>query len=77
MDPHEGAAFGGLPEINHSILQQRDEIVFNWCADLKIPVAFALGGGYLGPGLDREGLVELHRATVMAASDSLYANSRR
>ena len=29
-----------------------------------------LAGGYLGPGLDADGLVDLHRLTVSAAADS-------
>ena len=70
MDPHEGAAFGGLPGINDLVLRRRDQMVFRWCASNNIPTAFALGGGYLGPGLDREGLVTLHRNTIEIANVS-------
>lgn len=64
MDPHEGSAFGGLPGIDASTLAQRDEIVFSTLRSLGVPVAFGLGGGYLGPGLDRDGLIGLHRRTI-------------
>jgi hypothetical protein len=32
-----------------------------------IPIAFVLAGGYLGPELERAGLVALHRLTLEAA----------
>jgi hypothetical protein len=41
--------------------------VFEWCRQSGIPVAFVLAGGYVGPGLDEEGLVGLHRLTLDAA----------
>jgi acetoin utilization deacetylase AcuC-like enzyme len=68
MDPHEGSAFGGLPGLDARMLRQRDQMVFAALRQCKIPCAFAVGGGYLGPGLDREGLVALHRATIELAT---------
>lgn len=67
MDPHEGSAYGGLPGIDASMLHEREAMVFDWLAANSIPVAFSLGGGYVGPGLDRDGLVSLHRTTIQAA----------
>ena len=42
-------------------------LVFDWCASRRLPIAFVLAGGYLGPGLREEDIVELHRLTVSAA----------
>ena len=64
MDTHEGSAFGGLPGIDATMLARRDEVVFSTLRKHGVPVVFGLGGGYLGPGLDRESLVALHRATI-------------
>ncbi|XZE52572.1 hypothetical protein SH139x_004273 [Planctomycetaceae bacterium SH139] len=64
MDPHEGSAFGGLPGIDAFLLAERDEMVFSSMRRHNVPVAFGLGGGYLGPGLNRNGLVDLHRTTI-------------
>ena len=47
-------------------MQKRDELVFQFCRDRKIPVAFTLGGGYNN---DTGILVEAHAATVRAAKD--------
>jgi hypothetical protein len=71
MDPHEGSAFGGLPGIDARMLWERDKLVFDWLRRRNIPCAFALGGGYLGPGLDREALVALHRATSELAAATI------
>jgi len=68
MDPHEGCRVGGLSGINHQMLARREDLVFAWCRKQKLPVAFVLAGGYIGPGLDQDGLVALHRLTLTAAS---------
>jgi acetoin utilization deacetylase AcuC-like enzyme len=47
---------------------EREAFVFAWCRERKIPIAFALAGGYLSPRLDRDGLAGLHRLTVRAAA---------
>jgi hypothetical protein len=39
----------------------------SWCRTRGIPIAFILAGGYLGPELERAGLVALHRLTLEAA----------
>jgi acetoin utilization deacetylase AcuC-like enzyme len=67
MDPFEGCSIGGLRGITRSILEERERLVFDWCGRRRIPVAFVLAGGYLGPGLDEPGLVALHRLTFLAA----------
>jgi acetoin utilization deacetylase AcuC-like enzyme len=67
MDPFEGCAIGGLHGITREILEKRERLVFDWCRRRRIPIAFVLAGGYLGPGLDEPGLVALHRLTLSAA----------
>lgn len=69
MDPYEGCSIGGLVGITRDILAAREKLVFEWCREQGTPIAFVLGGGYMGPLLNHEGLVELHRATLMAACD--------
>lgn len=67
MDPHQGCAEGGLEGISTDVLARRERCVFDWCRAQRIPVAFVLAGGYLGPGLDAPALVGLHRLTLAAA----------
>ena len=66
MDPHQGCPIGGLPGIDGAVLQDREAIVFEWCRERGIPIAFSLAGGYIGPGLTQAGLTELHRLTLAA-----------
>jgi acetoin utilization deacetylase AcuC-like enzyme len=68
MDPHEGCAVGGLAGVTAALLARREALVFAWAARRRLPIAFVLAGGYLGPGLDRAGLVDLHRLTLAAAA---------
>jgi acetoin utilization deacetylase AcuC-like enzyme len=71
MDPFEGCAIGGMDGMTRAILEARERMVFDWCRRRKIPVAFVLAGGYLGPSLDEAGLVGLHRLTLEAATSRL------
>jgi acetoin utilization deacetylase AcuC-like enzyme len=68
MDPHQGCAVGGLPGVDADLLSKREALVFAWARRRRLPIAFVLAGGYLGPGLDRAGLVALHRFTLAAAA---------
>ena len=70
MDPFEGCSTGGLQGITQGILAARERLVFTWCRESEIPVAFVLAGGYVGPRLDQDGLVALHRITLSAAAAS-------
>ena len=67
MDPHEHSD-GGLRGIDEEILAQRERLVFSWCRERGLPVAFVLAGGYLSRRLSQERLVNLHRLTVAAAA---------
>jgi len=68
MDPYEGCPTGGLAGVTQQMLAEREQMVFAWCARHKLPIAFVLAGGYVGPRLDQQGLVELHRLTLTAAA---------
>jgi hypothetical protein len=67
MDPFEGCPTGGMQGITQKVLRNREVAVFSWCRMRGIPIAFVLAGGYLGPELNRAGLVALHRLTLDAA----------
>jgi acetoin utilization deacetylase AcuC-like enzyme len=68
MDPYEGCPIGGLPGITAPVLQEREQLVFGWCRDRGLPIAFVLAGGYTGPSFDKAELVALHRLTIAAAA---------
>ncbi len=68
MDPYQRCAIGGLKGIDRSMLEERERLVFGWCRRQRLPIAFVLAGGYLGPGLDKAGLTDLHRLTLAAAA---------
>ncbi len=70
MDPFEGCSDGGLAGITRSLLAAREQLVFDWCRQRGLPVAFLLAGGYIGEKLDQQGLVDLHRLTLSAAAQS-------
>jgi acetoin utilization deacetylase AcuC-like enzyme len=70
MDPCEDCSTGGQPEINRHVLAQRERMVFEWCRNRKLPIAFVLAGGYVGPRLDERGLVDLHRLTLSCAAEA-------
>ncbi len=64
MDPYQGDGTGGLHGIDYDTLNDRERIVFQWCARRGIPVAFVLAGGYTSAAVTKEQLVGLHRLTV-------------
>ena len=68
MDPFEGCGTGGLAGITSEMLLAREQLVFDWCRERELPIAFVLAGGYVGSGLDEKGLVDLHRLTLAAAA---------
>lgn len=70
MDPSEDCSTGGLAGITREILAERERVVFEWCGKRRLPIAFVLAGGYIGPRLDMRGLVALHRLTLSASSQA-------
>jgi acetoin utilization deacetylase AcuC-like enzyme len=67
MDPFGGCSIGGMRGVTQKVLRYREVTVFSWCQMRGVPIAFVVAGGYLGPGLERVGLVALHRLTLEAA----------
>lgn len=67
MDPFERCHIGGLSGVDRAMLAQREQLVFAWCREQGIPVAFGVGGGYITSGFPRDELVDLHRLTLQAA----------
>ena len=53
MDPFEGCNIGGLPGITSAVLRAREQLVFDWCRERELPIAFVLAGGYAGGILDQ------------------------
>jgi len=70
MDPHELCAFGGVTGFTDAVLARREEVVFEWCRQRQLPVAYMVGGGYEGKKLSRDHLVRLHRMTIESAANS-------
>jgi len=70
MDPCEDCSTGGQTGVTRDILARRERLVFEWCSARRMPIAFVLAGGYIGPRLDEQGLVALHRLTLSAASQA-------
>lgn len=66
VDPHERA--GGVSGITTSVIEQREQMVFDWATEHGIPTAFVLAGGYIGYGLTMDGVVALHRITIETAA---------
>jgi acetoin utilization deacetylase AcuC-like enzyme len=70
MDPFEACSDGGLVGITKEMLAAREQLVFDWCQQQGLPLAFSLAGCYIGQELDQHGLVDLHRLTLSAAAQS-------
>ena len=66
MDPHEGCDVGGLRGLDHTVMAERESMIAEWISTTGTPAAFALAGGYRGPGLEIDGIVDLHMLTVDA-----------
>jgi len=67
MDVHQDCKIGGLAGMDEFIITLREEMVFQWCGERGIPIAYALAGGYTGGKMTRERLVDLHRLTLSCA----------
>lgn len=68
MDVHEDCANGGLAGFDEFLISLREEMVFQWCAERRIPVAYCLAGGYKGKRLSQKKLIDLHRLTILSAT---------
>jgi len=63
-DPYMGDRLGRLRLTMQGLLQ-RDQAVFQWCAEQKVPVAVAMAGGYAE---NVHEIVQIHAGTVELAS---------
>lgn len=68
MDPYMNCPTGGRDGITAPMLAERERMVFTWAAQRRLPIVFTLAGGYVGPLLERDELVALHRSTLEAAA---------
>ncbi|HET9328798.1 MAG TPA: hypothetical protein VFQ05_18690 [Candidatus Eisenbacteria bacterium] len=76
MDPCELCTTGGLSGIDVPMLEARERLVFEWSASRGVPIAFVVAGGYVGPWLDQQGLVALHRITLECAAARIAVDRR-
>ena len=67
MDVHQDCKTGGLAGMDEFIITLREEMVFQWCNERAIPIAYAMAGGYTGGKMTRKQLVDLHRMTLSCA----------
>jgi hypothetical protein len=70
--PAQDCANGGLNGLDEFIITLREEMVFQWCAERRIPVAYCLAGGYIGKRMSQRKLVDLHRLTILSASNNSW-----
>ena len=64
MDAHGDA--GGLEGIDTAIIRERERRVVAWADSRRVPIIFALAGGYRWDGLTLEQVADLHLETVRA-----------
>ena len=62
-DPHEGDRLGRL-NISKDGMRLRDEMVFQYALDRRLPIAFSMAGGY---GKEIESTVDIHFQTIKTA----------
>ena len=63
-DPYEGDRLGRM-KLTIAGLGRRDEMVFEHCRRMSVPVAVSMGGGYAA---DIEAIVTIHANTIRAAA---------
>lgn len=73
-DPHEGDRLGRLA-LTHDGLEARDRRVFDWAWQRRIPVAFAMAGGY-GRNLDDTVQAQLNTWRVACQYHQRWQNLR-
>jgi len=73
-DPHEGDRLGRLA-LTHDGLEARDRRVFDWAWQRRVPVAFAMAGGY-GRNLDDTVQAQLNTWRVACQYHQRWQNLR-
>ena len=64
-DPHEGDRLGRL-KLTYDGLEARDRRVMDWCWQRRIPLAFAMGGGY---GVDMATTLRVQQGTYRVGAE--------
>jgi acetoin utilization deacetylase AcuC-like enzyme len=64
-DPHEGDRLGRL-KLSYDGLEARDRRVMDWCWQRRIPLAFAMGGGY---GNELDTTLRVQQGTYRVATE--------
>jgi acetoin utilization deacetylase AcuC-like enzyme len=64
-DPHEGDRLGRL-KLTYDGLEARDRHVMDWCWQRRIPLAFAMGGGY---GVDISTTLRVQQGTYRIGAE--------
>jgi acetoin utilization deacetylase AcuC-like enzyme len=64
-DPHEGDRLGRL-KLTYDGLEARDRRVMDWCWQRKLPMAFAMGGGY---GVELHTTLRVQQNTYRVAAE--------
>jgi acetoin utilization deacetylase AcuC-like enzyme len=67
-DPHEGDRLGRL-KLTYDGLEARDRRVMDWCWQRRIPLAFAMGGGY---GSELGTTLRVQQATYRVAAEYAF-----
>ena len=57
---------GGLEGVDTPIIRERERRVVAWAESRRVPIIFALAGGYRWDGLTLEQVADLHLETVRA-----------
>ena len=64
-DPHEGDRLGRL-KLTYDGMEARDRRVMDWCWQRRIPLAFAMGGGY---GVDMATTLRVQQGTYRVGAE--------
>ena len=64
-DPHEGDRLGRL-KLSYDGLEARDRRVMDWCWQRRIPLVFAMGGGY---GIDINSTLKVQQGTYRVGAE--------
>jgi acetoin utilization deacetylase AcuC-like enzyme len=70
-DPYEGDRLGRM-KLTIDGLQRRDELVFDRCRRVNLPIAVTMSGGY---ALDIDAIVTIHANTVRTASRFVFGSA--
>ena len=73
-DPHEGDRLGRL-KLSFDGLRQRDQMVFQWASERRVPLAMAMAGGY-GKDIADTVQVQIHTFALAYEAWQHWQNQR-